>query len=80
MVKTVFTQGELVASTGIAWSQQLEKSGCCNQESYVQLIIRSAERAKLVYMHVLHARSESFYRSDCAVQCLSFFSSFTQIS
>ena len=48
--------GGLVTPTAKALSQQLEKSGCCNQESYVQLIIRSAERTELVYMHVLHAR------------------------
>ena len=40
--------------TGAALSQQLEKFGCSHQENYVQL--SSAERAELVYMHVLHAR------------------------
>ena len=29
-------------------SQQLEKSGCYNQENYVQLISSSAQRAELV--------------------------------
>ena len=65
--------------TGIALSQQRQKSGCCNQESYVELIISSVERAELVYMLVLHARFANCYRSACALQCSSCFSSSTQI-
>ena len=63
--------GGLVTPTAIALSQQLEKSGCCYQESYVQLIVRSVERTELVYMHVLHARFGNFYRSDCNVHRFS---------
>ena len=64
-----------MAPTGIALSQQLEKSGCCNQESYVQLIISSAERAELVYMHASATSIE--VTALCNVH--RFFSSSTQI-
>ena len=75
MVKTVFTQeGSL---------HPLAQRCLSNLKNLVavtrKVTFSSAEGTELVYMHVLHARFDNFYRTYCAVQCSSFFSSSTQI-